>query len=62
MFLTAVMLVVIVLSYVLMFGLVKFAGRIIDKEPAPKLRGAAPSGAEGERKLSLEPLEGALRS
>jgi len=62
MLLTAVMLAVIVLSYVLMLGLVKFAGRIIDKEPAPRLRGAAPSGAEDERKLSLEPLEGASRS
>ena len=56
MLLTAVMLAVIVLSYVLMLGLVKFAGRIIDKEPTPKLRDAAPSGAEGERELSLEPL------
>jgi len=41
---------------------VNFAGRIIDKETAPKLRGAAPSGAEGERKLSLEPMEGAWRN
>lgn len=62
MFLTAVMLVVIVLSYILMLGLVKFAGSIIDKEPTPKLRGAAPSDAEGERKLTLEPLEGTRRS
>ena len=35
MFLTVVMLAVIVLSYVLMLGLVKFAGRIIDREPEP---------------------------
>ena len=61
MFLTAVMLAVIVLSYVLMAGLVKFAGRIIDKEPAPRLRGAAPSGAEDKRKLSVQPLESAWR-
>ena len=60
MFLTAVMLAVIVLSFDLMAGLVKFAGRIIDKEQAPKLRSAAPLGAEGN--LSLEPLEGASRS
>ena len=58
MFLTAVMLAVIVLSYVLMLGLVKFAGRIIDKEPAPGLRGALPPDAEVERDISLEP-EGA---
>ena len=62
MFLTAVMLAVIVLSYVLMLGLVKFAGRIIDKDPAPRLRGAAPSDAEDKRKLSLESLESASRS
>ena len=62
MLLTVVMLAVIVLSYVMMLGLVKFAGRIIDKEPAPRLRGEAPPSTEGERKLSLEPLEGASRS
>ena len=62
MFLTAAMLLVIVLSYVLMFGLVKFASRIIDREAAPKPRGAAPSGAEGERKFFREMLESALRN
>jgi len=62
MFLTAAMLLVIVLSYVLMFGLVKFAGRIIDRETAPKPRGAAPSSTEGERKLSRELLDSSLRS
>ena len=61
MLLTAVMLAVIVLSYVLMLGLVKFAGGIIDREPAPRLRSATPSGAEDERKLSLDPLEDASR-
>lgn len=40
---TAVMLLVIVLSYLLMLGLVKFAGGVIDKGPAARVRGPIPS-------------------
>jgi hypothetical protein len=45
MFTMALMLFVIVVSYLLMLGLVKFAEGVIDKSPPAKLRDAAPSEA-----------------
>ena len=43
MFMMALMLFVIVVSYLLMFGLVKFAESVIDKALLAKLRDAIPS-------------------
>jgi hypothetical protein len=48
MIMTAVMLLVIVISYLLMLGLVKFAGSVIDKTPAARLRGPAPSNGNAK--------------
>ena len=45
MFTMALMLFVIVVSYLLMLGLVKFAEGVIDKSPPAKLRDSAPSEA-----------------
>jgi hypothetical protein len=43
MIMMALMLFVIVVSYLLMLGLVKFAEGIIDKAPPARLRAAIPS-------------------
>jgi hypothetical protein len=43
MFMMALMLFVIVVSYLLMFGLVKFAESVIDKALLARLRDAVPS-------------------
>lgn len=46
MVMTGVMLLVIVVSYLLMRALVDFAEGVIEKVPARRLRGAAPSEEE----------------
>jgi hypothetical protein len=43
MIMMALMLLVIVFSYLLMLGLVKFAEGVIDKAPPARLRDAIPS-------------------
>ena len=47
MIMMALMLFVIVVSYVLMLGLVKFAESVIDKALPAKLRDAIPSDTNG---------------
>ena len=48
MFMMALMLFVIVVSYLLMLGLVKFAEGVIDKSLPAELRDAAPSEANAK--------------
>jgi hypothetical protein len=53
MIMTTVMLLVIVLSYLLMLGLVKFASSVIDKVPAARLRSPAPPSEGAEQAPSM---------